>query len=449
VDGDEAILGLMCMDVLEHGRWWPIFWGQNYGFVLPEMLTCIPFMYVFGVSVFTAKVPMLLWFASGVFFMHRSLDLFTPPRLKWLLTILVIVAPTWLLWSMRLRGGYLPAFALTQLLIYLAFRFQSWNLQRASLIGLLMGLIFVQQAIWLPGALLVALVSWRRSGRPTKLALLTLLFSLLPFALLLPFRLDEPYHQPQFFVFSAEVFSFNASVMLSYLERGMQGLHLHGWAYRDLVSANVFSIAFLGLKAAVVVTFLVSLRYRPQVNFKLALTLAILSLLGWSLFLGSAAPRYALPLFGYGILLMAMVWKSSRQSWFYGTVLLMIGLSVNTLISSNKIHYEDFTRSEMNGLMATFGEQGVEVVFTENYLLQWQVMFYSEGKIVARSKRYTDRRMDRFDGIDAMYTSYPEKTALVDWTKEQRIQSDWNNDAFFVDFEPKEEVLRELNFELY
>jgi hypothetical protein len=436
LDGDEAIIGLMAFDAVQNGDWWPLFWGQNYGFVLPEILTIFPFISLFGLSAFAVKTPLLLWFVMGVFFIHKSIAYYTNGHQKWLLTFLLLAAPTWLLWSMRLRGGYLPAFAIAHYLIYLSLSndwkpwfFWLWR-------GILTGCVFVLQAIWFPGTLFFLAFSWWRTGKS--------LFSLIaftaglffPWAALSMFFVEQPYHQPSFFIFDLEVVSFNASVYLSYLERAMQGLYLHGKAFREIIAANVFSLSFLALAAATVVAGARAWLFKSGTLFIIPALFALASLLFWSFFLGSAAPRYALPLFGYVLLLLPMVWADKSSGWLKAVLLLLSMLSVVVSMNASKIRYEDFSQKQMNHLISNLQSRHISVVFTDNYMLQWQIMFYSGHEILACTQQKVDRIPWRIDAARKVYFDHPEKTALVQLV-DDAPKDQISNNGFLITPSPK------------
>ncbi len=446
LDGDEAIVALMSLEALEEGVWRPLFWGQNYGFVLPEMLTTVPFIAAFGLNAFTTKLPMLLWFLLGAVAIFGTLERFTSSTPRLLLTLLVLLAPTWLLWSVRLRGGYVPAFAVAHLAIYLSVVSDEMRPTRGSLIGVLLGLTFVLQAIWFPGAVCFALVAWWRTGRDVRSILAATVSMVIPYLALLPFQVDAPFHQPPFFQFDADVIAFNTSVYVSYLERGMQGLHLHGRAFRELVSANIFSIGFLLLTLVVLGVGLRRLLSGKKLGYLVAAIAAILGLLLWSFFLGSAAPRYALPMFGYVILALGMLWPKQGGSWLTLVLLGFIGLGVHTLINGHEVKYEDNTRSATHELIRMLEEEEVELIFTENYLLQWQLMYYADGKILARSLTRFDRRPDRMEKAEEIYANRSNRTALVDFRKDARFDPDWLNREFCVRIAPTEAFLQERGF---
>jgi MFS family permease len=446
LDGDEAIVALMSLEALEDGVWRPLFWGQNYGFVLPEILTTLPFISLFGMNAFTTKLPMLLWFLLGAGAVYGTLGRFTSSTPRVLLTLLVLLAPTWLLWSVRLRGGYVPAFAIAHVVIYLSVMTYEMRLKRGALIGLLLGFTFILQAIWFPGAACFALVAWWRSGRKVGPFLLAAVAMVIPYLLLIPFQVEEPFHQPPFFQWDADVIAFNASVYISYLERGMQGLHLHGRAFRELMSANTFSIGFLLLTLVVLGAGLRRLLTEKKLGYLEAAIAAILGLLLWSFFLGSAAPRYALPMFGYVILALGMLWPKQGGQWLTIVVLSFVGLGTHTLINGHQVKYEDITRSATHELINKLAEEEVELVFTENYLLQWQLMYYTDGKVLARSLTRFDRRPDRMEKAEEIFANRRNRTALVDFRKDARFDPDWSNREFSVRIAPKPEFLYERGF---
>ncbi|MEX2597071.1 MAG: glycosyltransferase family 39 protein [Salibacteraceae bacterium] len=290
LDGDEAIVGLMVQAFIERGELSAFFWGQNYGFVLPELLLSGLFASVFGLSAYTLKLPMLLLFALGVLFIFKTIEALAGKHWAWMLALLVAIAPTWFLWGMRPRGGYIAAFVLAHAVIYFSTAQKQRSLLAWISCGLLCGLTFISHALWLPGAAFFALAGLIHQQKPFRsLTAVSSGFVAGIFPLLASYQ-NEVYHQPSFFNWSIDQLSFNSSVYWSFLVRSFNGIYLHGKAFTALWSVNLFAIVCIIGLAMFVISMVIKLSRKPTDMVMGASLLSISSLLLWPLFLSSPAP---------------------------------------------------------------------------------------------------------------------------------------------------------------
>lgn len=123
LDGDEAIVGLMALDLIA-GRGDPVFfYGQRYGLTLFEVLPLAAAFQVFGTSPVVVKATMLaLWLVGGAFTVRAAWR--TGGGTAGALVGLVLASlPVWVPWSMKARGGYLTAFVASQIALCLLTEF--------------------------------------------------------------------------------------------------------------------------------------------------------------------------------------------------------------------------------------------------------------------------------------------------------------------------------------
>ena len=151
-DGDEAIVALMGLDVLD-GNFPLYFYGQNYGLSIIEALLVSIGVLIFGTTMLAVKIPMLLLWSSGVSLM--ALTLFRLAKENKAITLLfiavLILSPTWLVWSMKARGGYLTSFFFVSLVLFLLVQFHRKGSLPAWIgVGISIALIYEAQPIWLP-----------------------------------------------------------------------------------------------------------------------------------------------------------------------------------------------------------------------------------------------------------------------------------------------------------
>jgi hypothetical protein len=166
VDGDEAIVGLMAKHVAQ-GREFPIFfWGQHYAFSPVETIAGAISFFIAGVGAVPLKAAGLaLWTVAIVFLFLAGARRLGPSRSFWIVA-LVVLNPAWAVWSLRDGGGYLTSFLASAVLLYLvAERAEHDTWIRWMAAGALTALVYVAQPLWLPGVLpivAVVLVSRRR-----------------------------------------------------------------------------------------------------------------------------------------------------------------------------------------------------------------------------------------------------------------------------------------------
>lgn len=166
VDGDEAIVGLMAKHVAQ-GREFPIFfWGQRYAFSPVETVAGAISFLVAGVGAVPLKAAGLaLWAVGIVFVFLAGAKRLGHSRSFWI-AALIVLNPAWAVWSLRDGGGYLTSFLASAVLLFLLAQDperDTWI--RWMVAGVLTALVYLAQPIWLPGVLPIVaavLISRRR-----------------------------------------------------------------------------------------------------------------------------------------------------------------------------------------------------------------------------------------------------------------------------------------------
>jgi len=173
VDPDESVLGLMAVHLLR-GEAFPIFfYGQRYGLSTIEVFASAAGFIPWGVSAVSLKAAMLLLWILGWAFFFLSVQAFGGARAAWIGGGLLILCPAWAAWSLKARGGYLTAFCLFNLGLWLVARRRD-ELRRPwpfwLSMGTLGGFLFLSHRLWLMTFLPFALLRWRRGQWPMALA---------------------------------------------------------------------------------------------------------------------------------------------------------------------------------------------------------------------------------------------------------------------------------------
>ncbi|MBL4587060.1 MAG: hypothetical protein JKX84_08410 [Flavobacteriales bacterium] len=149
-DGDEAMLGIMGRDLIT-GKALPIyFYGQQYGFSFFEVLSVGMFIPFLGSGVASLKLGGTLLFSLGI---QRFMKVFRAKKLSFisylLVTIILVLFPTWLVWGTKLRGGYITAFVGLAFIVEQLFLHANWERKNRLIVSGMSALILVSQPFFL------------------------------------------------------------------------------------------------------------------------------------------------------------------------------------------------------------------------------------------------------------------------------------------------------------
>ena len=160
LDGDESIVGLMALHLLE-GKSLPVFfYGQGYGLSLIETGAGAAFFALLGSSATTLRLAMVvLWSIGGGFLAGAAVNL-GGRRAGWITTLLVVACPAWLEWSTKARGGYLTAFVLSSLALWAVSGAKPGQRLRWFGVGVCAAGVLFAQAFWLACLLPLMIGLW-------------------------------------------------------------------------------------------------------------------------------------------------------------------------------------------------------------------------------------------------------------------------------------------------
>ncbi|HZP48687.1 MAG TPA: hypothetical protein VFB07_09145 [Vicinamibacterales bacterium] len=164
VDGDESVLGLMAKHFAE-GRAFPLFfWGQRYGLSTIEAGAAAAAFRIAGVGPAALKVSMLLLWIAGVLFFFRAIAAIAGETLAFWIACALVLNPAWAVWSMKARGGYLTAFTAASMLLWIVVQPRERDTPRRWVAGgILSAVVWLAQPVWLPGV--VPIVVWALASR--------------------------------------------------------------------------------------------------------------------------------------------------------------------------------------------------------------------------------------------------------------------------------------------
>jgi hypothetical protein len=451
LDGDECVLALMAKHIMA-GKDLPFyFYGQQYGFSLIECLFIIPFYWLLGITAVAVKLGMLTLWTTGVLFLYHALRrIDTGSGIYALLLILLFIcAPAWAVWSMKARGGYLTAFTASSALLYLLFaKEKKW--QHYVAISLLFVLVYESQRIWVPGLLpFIAYMLYQSRKQANYLAFMLPAAALLPFLAIYKQGLSTYGDMPLWLPARQDI--------LPRLQRIPYLLYssLHGNYYFDEIQKpNLFCALFAIVFALTILALLLIAGYnvitrRKGMGLFNCSALALLLSFGICMFTHSKQARYLLPITGLTVISLTILFAQLKMS-FSKVRLYIAGMTVVGLIAVITFYnfqYTTFRHKELTQTLQSLENDGINYVYCGENMFTWQILFYSNERIIAREKRPPGRYPEYQHRVDSAhrhgakvaylaYPLYPETITFKDFT--------FVNGFFVVKDPPAEIIAREF-----
>ena len=427
LDGDEAIVALMAKHVSE-GQSLPVFFqGQCYGLSLFEVATGSLLFHHFGSSVITLKAAMLLLWGLGWIFFVLAINQFTDFRRTCITGCLLILCPAWSAWSMMARGGYVTAFLLTNLCLWLfscLYQDKPPRIGFYAILGMCLGFLFLAQPIaflsFCPFVVVLLYRHWRLS---TVLVLSSSIIATL--ALVFGATAGELscYWSPKLF--------YNAHILqaLRLLPERLW-VFLSGIYYfsEDEISRGNFTILSAWLWWFLVVllfvrTLQVSIKNKPF-EVTVACFISIVLVMAFSLAIGSFGHRYLLPI--PCVLLFFFSVESVRLRPFSPHSKIAVVVFVSVMIVSGaislieagnysrswEITYDVANVEAEDELIRDLLANEIKYVYCLHPMFQWNIMWGSREKIIARWLYPTDRYPEYPRTVDrALFSG--KKVAIV------------------------------------
>lgn len=450
MDGDECIVGMMVKHTMA-GKEFPLyFYGQSYGFTLLEVLFSIPLSAVLGLSTFSIKASMLIMWLTGAVFFYKTLQAINSNHkyLPLILTLLLVSSPAWAVWSMKIRGGYLTAFMLSPIVTWLLFdkrvNYKTWVYPVA---GVLLAIVYEAQMLWVVALAPVLFYVLVFNTRKVNTALLLLSGGVILFALhrykagLLP---NYPLKAQDI-----ESFTQNVSRLPEYLFYSLAGKYYLSENFPDNLFTALFSYTFI---AFIVLLPICSIYNLVKGNKDQLFAMSVLAVFG--VIVVNAAPiyvagRFFLPLTGAVIfsaqLLLNRV-KISRVA-VSGVLSLcvvgIIGLCTFWNFPSGKM-----SRSALEEIIQRLEEHDVHHVLVTYSILDFQIIFYSDERILARNKWYPGRYTEYLNTVDGVYHSHGN-IAVVGYNGEydgMQLDPTYVTPEYFIAIAPDRSVVQPVFF---
>ncbi len=398
-DGDECVLGLMAKHVLQGKEFPMFFYGQHYAFSPVETVVSALAFLVAGVGGTSLKVAGLTLWTLGVVFLFMALSRVLSAARSFWIAVIFVLNPAWAVWSMRMGGGYLTAFAASSMLVWLILgerdRETVWHWLAA---GVLTAVIYLSQPLWLPGLLpivgLVLATRRRFSWALGYLAVAAALTLLIKFGTAAP---DLPWNGPT--IGNPALFASLPDVARQiYLE--LTGSYYWYWAIDPPGPATIaLAVIWCGAIAAAVLAQLYRLSARRHSSLSAVLFVSVAATLAaeW-LLLAARDARYLLPLTGLLVPLAAVeLLDLADRRLVPKPVLFAITATMVALGSASAREFRSFNFlwtnppqrwTEAKRLQQVFNYlqvKDVRRVFSKNGMLDTQLSFYSNERVISRS----------------------------------------------------------------
>lgn len=410
------------------------FYGQNYGLALVEALLVSGGILVFGTTMLGIKIPMLVLWMASVSLLGRSCSILMnrDKALLYLFMAIAVLSPTWLVWSMKARSGYLSSFFFSSLAIYLVVsrsaRCRPWVWAST---GVLVALIYESQPLWLPGVIpIVAFYLYR--GMPGRADLIKSAAALTA-GLLVPLTLLHLIRSDRTAVWGppklASIFErLNLATLLQLPEvllGSLGGNYYLGTVYSP---ANLpFAAAFLVLFAAGAALAVAQTWRERAVGIPLALLVAaVLSLAGFTL---SSNPRYLLPFAGFAMLMLAGALAGARlQGRRRGAAIALLvttaSMGAASLPGFSQFSYINMSIDAvderpnrdlvtMEKLIALLEEEGIRYVYSTNDLMQYQLSYLTANRITTAGAADRCRIPANVQRIREAYPTHSDEFAVI------------------------------------
>jgi hypothetical protein len=406
VDGDESMMGLMAKHLSE-GREFSVFpYGVAYGFALLETIPAAVGFRLFGPEPTALIGSMLALFLVGLVFYEKAFYALTCDR-EWSRGLMLILGllPVWIVWSMKARGGYLPAFFLFGVVLWLTTR-ESLGTKGVVVGGMLVGLLAHSQAFWFLGMLPLLLLPVT-SGKSARHLLPALASAAAVYAgLYLMGSGSDAYWKPTVFAGWHPARVASLPVYLHQLFSGF--FYLREIRTPPLLVSGVAWLLTAGYFSSLVLLGKGFAQRRESRSGLMAL--ALLFAVAMLPFLNTVPPRYLLQVSVLLVVAQAF-WLGRRASssrWLLrlggGGLLVLLCLSAFQMTELRPINPETDSnfQEELYSLLDFLDVNEVEGVYSVNGLLTWQLMFYGQERIPARFSSAIDR-----------YPPYPAKVDSI------------------------------------
>jgi len=130
----------------------------------------------------------------------------------------------------------------------------------------------------------------------------------------------------------------------------------------------------------------------------------------------------------------------------------MIVAGLCALYAFRKYAYVPFNEAELQTPIRYLEQHGVRYVFSNDGLLEWQLMYYSDERIICRESSLKDRLPAYVQEVNRAYRSAPQTTAVIDFYGDLPDMAPdkvvMTGRKFAVVLQPGEQLLHDMEFEM-
>jgi len=437
LDSDECILGLMAKHLSE-GKEIPIFfYGQNYGFSLIEALFVSLGYKLLGISAFSVRLSILaLWIIGVVFYYLAASNITRDNRKGFWITLLLIFIPAWAIWSMKARGGYITAFVVTSIIIFLISQLRI-NRIKWFVIGMATSIVFLSQRIWIVGLLPILLFRIIEKHRISKVMSFISGATLTVIIMNLSAKFLERGSNSEFLKIYIN-FNFhllnNALKLLKSIYTNLTGCYYMDYFFKpDFVTSSI-SVSWLILiiiGTAIRITRIKKRKYNAWGGI-LFVSTAFTIIFTWVLDSPFFGYRYLLPLSGFMILWLGVeicdyTGQNIRlKKRCYVLLFVLIFLGTYSLINFRnfsflpniKVSGENISEEKrILSFIEYLKDKDIKYTFSLEPLLTWYVMFYSKEEILSKTTEPYDRYPEYPREVDKAFEG-GKKTAIIGFAQQ-------------------------------
>ena len=417
-DGDEAIIGIMAQELLA-GKQFPIYFaGQNYGLSTFEVIPVALFEAIFGASIWSLRLGGLLLYSLGLVYIFKAISLHQlNNRIKWMLLVLVLMFPTWYLWGMMVRGGYLTAFVLAAMAYYYTVKPSKGN-QTLIIIGILIGLLY-ESHVFILLAILPFIAAWFfKLPSLLKSGIIIGVSAVLTIGMVKYFgtNTDVAWEKPTLILdWQAQKTHFQGQK--KGIVAGFSGLHYYGMNMERPLWWDILINSFLVLAAGFIVWASAKERFK---ELRIVVFIAVVVLL--YLFMVSTvrlpAPRYWIGLFtGLLFWLFYFISKNKEHKVTLYVLVLLSFISVAGVGVANRFAFDWFDAgvNETKAFEAFYNkadELDVKAIYITDGMMQWKWNYLFGDKIPASGFYHKERLNKYVERVKSIYESNPKQVAI-------------------------------------
>jgi hypothetical protein len=450
LDTDECIVGLMAKHFAE-GKEVPIyFYGQGYGFSFLEVCFIRLFNLVFGNFDWSIKLAMLSFWAIGILFFYKSIKLFVSKN-EWLpfwISLYLITCSTWIIWSMKARGGYVTAFTLSMILVYMCLQVK--QMQKLFLIVLqacLLLIVFEAQPLWIAG-LIPFLLYFLYNSSPKHIVIF-LVSCCLFYGFVLFLKKDiHAYWNPT--IISRDYWT-NLKLIPRRIYYNFTGSYIYEVIIKPsmlIKMTSLFCLCFIGF-VLVWGAFNMNKRINNKVVFYVSLCSVLLTTSSL-LILPVLNPRYILPLMGYALIMISFFLLHTANEKFsnIGLFILVVFNLFSISYFNNYNKFEGESKKELMALINNLKQQSIHHVFCEDPTLQWKINYYSNEEVIARYTGNVDRYMPYIHQVNKQYSLAYRNVAMVGYHCNRQIPGCFFVEKYYIVNNASKNLLTTYGFEL-